>query len=222
PGLAVLLARVAAAHAGLADLLAAAAARPVPGPVVPQTPATDAGTDTATPAAAGSAAGTAGATATGNPSGPAGTASPGTPRPTSTPLPSAAVTALGRLLQGEHAAAYAYGPITAWLVPAQRDQARACWQAHLGERDDLTTLLSSGGAPAPAASPAYDLGDAPANPAGAVTLASGVEDRVATLAAAAVGPASGPARLAAAGILVASVRRSAGWTRTVAALPGGN
>jgi hypothetical protein len=131
------------------------------------------------------------------------------------------VTALSRLLHGEHAAVYAYGVVTARVTPGLRTRARTCWTAHLSDRDDLIRLLTAAGARAPAASPAYDIKGPPSTSSAAVELAATVESRLATLAASAVGATTGSTRVVAAELLVAAARHQTGWVPDVAALPGG-
>jgi hypothetical protein len=238
-GMAVLLARLAAAHAAGADLLASAARLPAPRPVTPvfsssvskatgsvsqttgRAASSDSGRTDDTEAShgtpsdgstavagetiqAGALAGT-----------PAGTPTEGVPslRPEQT-------AELSRLLQGEHAAVYAYGIVTALVAPALRARALSGWTAHLSSRNDLTDLLIDAHVTAPAASPAYDVGKLPHTNADAVALAAQVEGRLAASAAAVVGTTTDDARLVAARILITSARRQAGWTASVAALPG--
>jgi hypothetical protein len=146
--------------------------------------------------------------------------STGTPPAVVSSLAPDQATALTRLLQGEHAAAYAYGTVAAWVTPALRPRARTCWTGHLAGRDALIRLLTAAGVTAPAASPAYDVGTVPTGSSAAVALAAKVEGRCAALAAATVAVTSDGGRLLAAEVLVASARRQAGWTASVPALPG--
>jgi hypothetical protein len=146
--------------------------------------------------------------------------STGTPPAVVSSLAPEQATALTRLLQGEHAAAYAYGTVAAWVTPAQRARARTCWAGHLAGRDTLIRLLTAAGVTAPAASPAYDVGTVPTGSSAAVALAAKVEGRCAALAAATVAVTSGGGRLLAAEVLVTSARRQASWTASVPALPG--
>jgi hypothetical protein len=227
-GMAVLLARLAAAHAAGADLLSSAARLPAPSPIAPASAPLTSGTTG--PAVSADSATTGGTrTSGGTPSGGSATsAGMGAPAGTPTGMPSPSVqslrpdqeTALGRLLQGEHAAVYAYGIVTAWVTPALRARARSGWTAHLNSRDELTRLLTGAGVTAPAASPAYDTGQPPRSSADAVALAARVEGRLAALAASAVGATSDGARLVAARVLVTSARRQTEWTASVSALPG--
>jgi len=222
PGMAVLLARLAAAHAAGADLLAAAARLPGPGEFVPG-PATAGGTAGPTTAATG-AGGQASSTGTGGPASLTGGSRPASPPSaagSASPTATGQVAPLARLLQGEHAAVYAYGVVAAWVAPPQRDQAHADWDAHLGERDELVQVLTAAGVSAPAASAGYDLGTPPDGGPAAVRLAATVEGRLAALAAAVVGATADGARPVAAGVLVAAARRQVGWTSTLDALPGG-
>jgi hypothetical protein len=235
PGLAVLLARLAAAHGAEADLLSAAARLPAPGPVTPAAPATTASRTTASrttapgptttgmPASNGtSPASTAASRDAGSPAsgGSAGTSGT-TPAPATSSLGTEQVNALTRLLQGEHAAVYAYGVVAAWVAPTLRARAHDFWSGHLTDRDALTELLRSGAATAPPGSAAYDVGPLPSGSPAAVALAAKVEQRLATVADSAVAGTSDGARLAAAGILVSSARRQAAWAGSTAALPGG-
>jgi hypothetical protein len=226
PGLAVLLSRLAAGHAAGADLLAAAAHLSAPGAVVPA-PAITAGGATTGPAAASPGGATPGGAASGSATAPAGTSAgavAGASAGASSPPPSLGseqAGALARLLQGQHAAIYAYGVVTAWVAPPLRERAHLFWSDHLAERDTLEQLLIASGASAPAASAAYDLGTPPAGSPAAVTLAANVEGRLATLAASAVGAGDQSRRLLAAELLIAAARRQSAWTSTVSALPGG-
>lgn len=217
PGMAVLLARLAAAHAAGADLVAAAARLPAPGKVAAAT-GTDAPAATGPPVAGDAPA--IGSPGTARTSGPPSDNVVRTTGPATPSLGSEQVTALTRLLNGEHAAVYAYGVITARVAEKQRARARACWNAHLAGRNEVVRLLTSAGANAPAALPAYDIADLPGNSAAATGLAATVEGRLTTLAASTVGTTTDGARTVAAGLLVAAARRRAGWVPDVEALPG--
>jgi Domain of unknown function (DUF4439) len=216
PGLAVLLARLAAGHAAGADLLSAAAHLPAPGTVVPA-PAITAGSATASTSTASTSTAS---TTTTTPAGTSATTQAGASSPAPS-LDTEQVGALTRLLQGEHAAAYAYGVVTAWVAPPLRERAHLFWSDHLTDRDTLEQLLTASGASAPAASAAYDLGALPTGSPAAVTLAANVEGRLAALAASAVGAGPQSRRLFAAELLIGSARRQSAWTSAVSALPGG-
>lgn len=230
-GMAVLLARLAAAQAAGADLLASVAHLPAPRQVTPvltsSVPDTTGSVSQATDWAASSGPGITGDTATssGTPSdgsaAPAGeTIQAGTPARGVPSLGPDQAAELSRLLQGEHAAVYAYGIVTALVAPALRARALSGWTAHLSSRNELTGLLTDAHVTAPAASPAYDVGEPPHDSASAVALAAKVEGRLATSAAVAVGNTMDGSRLAAARILIASARRQTRWTASVSALPG--
>ena len=218
PGMAVLLARLAAAWAAHADLLASAARLPAPGPLLlggTSTPTTTRPGIAPPPSPSTSASrpatpGTATAQATSSPA----------PSPSRSTLDDATRAALMRMLQGEHAAVYAYGVVTARVVPALRARAEAGWSAHLALRDALEQELLLTGVTPPAAAAGYDLGAlAPGSP-GAVALAARVEAAVAAVAAQAVASTASSHRSDAAGTLVGAARRRAGWTGRSQALPG--
>jgi hypothetical protein len=149
----------------------------------------------------------------------------GTPAPSPAPsraegtAPEGAREALERLLAGEHAAVFAYPAVVARCAPNRRSAADALWKAHVAERDELERLLAESG-DAPAAAPAYDIGEPPADPAAAAELAAGIERRLLATALAAVPPAAGDERLLAARRAVAAARRAAFWGAAATALPG--
>jgi Domain of unknown function (DUF4439) len=210
PGLAALLARIAAARATHADLLASTARLRMPG-VLRTSPAT---------------AGTGPAATTPSPAPLPGAAPAGTPTPSPPPgtgeaaaLPDAARGALAALTSGEHAAVYAYGAIVARVKARQRDRARNAWAWHLARRDVLEERLLAAGVQPPTAAPAYDLGSGLGS-ASAVALAVTVEDRLAVLAARAVAATTGGDRSDAAEGLVAGARRAAAWRGRGESLPG--
>jgi len=190
-GLATLLVRIAAARVLHADDVAAGRASAPPSRL---DPAAAADGTTTTPAATGSAG-----SATGSAEG---------------------REALGRLLAGEYAAVFAYPAIVARCAPGRRTTAQELWQAHVSARDELERLLADGAGEAPAPSPAYDIGEPPADPAAAARLAATVESRLAGLAVAATAPATGDERLLVARSAVTAVRRSAFWGASPRALPG--
>jgi hypothetical protein len=205
-GLAVLLARIAAARATHADLLAAKAglrrpatlrtssaaaqdavlASPVPLPGAAPAPV---------PSDAPSAGGAGGG------------------------LSDAAREALTALTAGEHAAVYAYGAVAAVVAPRDRNRAQDAWSWHVSRRDVLEERLLAAGVRPPAAASAYQLG-APLTATGATALAATVEDRLATLGARTVAATAGPDRSDAAEALVAGARRAAAWRGSGTSLPG--
>jgi hypothetical protein len=205
PGLAALLARIAAARATHADLLAAKAGLRMPAALrtssaAPPTPAPP------SPAPLPGAA----------PALPSPSESPSAGGPTANGLSDAARDALAAFTAGEHAAVYAYGVVVALVASRTRDRAREAWSWHMARRDVLEERLLAAGVQPPPAAPAYDLGIAPA----ATVLAATVEDRLATLGARTVAVTSGPDRSDAAEALVAAARRAAAWRGRGTSLPG--
>lgn len=180
PPVAVLLARIAAARACHADLIAAAAELPVPGPPPAARPLAEA-----------------------------------------TAPPPSEWAALGALLDGEHAAVFGYGVVTARVTPSRRERARREWQAHLTRRDELRAELLGSGRTPPAAAPAYDVGRPPPDSAAAIRLAVSVEVGLARVAAAAVAACTGPRRGLAARSLVTAARTATHWRGRPEPLPGG-
>jgi Domain of unknown function (DUF4439) len=197
PGLATLLARIAASRAVHADLLAARAGLRAPGALLTsrRTAVEGAGSTPAQP--------------------------PG-PLPVAVPtvsLAPAARDALVALTAGEHAAVFAYGAVVARVAEPDRERARQAWSWHVARRDVLEERLMVAGLQPPAAVPAYDLGPLASGRA-AGTLAATVEDRIAALTAPVVGTTAGADRSDAAEALVAGARRAAGWRGHGEALPG--
>jgi hypothetical protein len=191
--LAVLLARIAAARAVHADLVASGAGSAPPAQLSPAAAPT--GTAVATPTPSAGQAGDSGL--------------------------AAQRTALTRLLAGEHAAVFAYPIVVARCAGSKRAVAESLWQAHVAERDALERLLETAGVEPPAAAPAYDVGPVPADSGAAAELAAKIETGLAGLAAVAVRDATGSARLHVARQLVSAARRSATWGGSPGALPGG-
>lgn len=209
PALAALLARIAAACAAHADLLAAK------GGLQPPPALRTSATSTATPP---SPAPLPGAAPTPGPSASPSATSTGSGAAASA-LPDGAREALAALTAGEHAAVYAYGAVVARVAGRQRDRAKDAWAWHMARRDLLEERLLAAGVQPPAAAPAYDLGQA-LTPSSAASLAATVEDRLAALGVRAVAATSGPDRSDAAEALVAGARRAAAWHGRVSALPG--
>jgi hypothetical protein len=199
PGMATLLARIAACRAVHADLLAVAAGVDLP-------PAT--GLDVAPPSA--SAEGS--TPPTGTPSAPGPTGSPPPPPPELAPA--------AAMLGGEHAAVFAYGLVTARAGQA-RARALALLTEHVARRDAIEGFLLARGTVPPAAAPAYEVGPVPKGAAQAAALAQRVEDGTAAVAAAAVAAEDPAVRGLAATLLVAAARRAAAWRGATEPLPGG-
>ena len=129
--------------------------------------------------------------------------------------------ALQAALAGEHACVYGYGLVGAHAGTRAESAARAGYESHRARRDLLTAQVRARGAEPVAALPAYgipfDVTDAPT----ASRLAGLLEDRLAPLYADLVAVAANPVlRDLAAGALVETAVRSAGWTGRITALPG--
>ena len=235
-GPAGLLARIAAARAVHADLLAAAAELPVPvelptprsrstgssspNPASAPPGATAATGDSSPTAAAGAATpgGTGSPDGTGSPSDTSGTtrADPASLRP----LDPKAVTALSTLVSAEHAAVFGYGLLTARVPDARQPAVRALWVAHRARRDELERRLADAGATPPAALPGYDVGPAPTSPSAVTALGARIEDAMASAALSAVVGSTGEIRSEAALDLIRAARRATGWRGSSTALPG--
>jgi Domain of unknown function (DUF4439) len=238
PGLAVLLARIAASRMAHADLLAGRTGVRMPGVLHTSPPARAPATaravpttaDGALPAPTASLAAAAplpspspsasGPATLGTPSTPtSGSASPPESATVQPALPQAARDALAALTAGEHAAVYAYGAVVARVNDRDRQRARQAWSWHVTRRDLLEDRLLAAGLRPPAAAPAYELGPLTSAVA-AVTLAATVEDRIAVLTARTVAGTTGADRSDAAEALVAAARRAAAWRGRGEALPG--
>jgi hypothetical protein len=203
PGMAALLARIAAARAVHADLVARAAGLRAPGVLTPGVPTRRPGSPSETLTGA--------------------VVTPTTPAPgssTATALPAEAAQALTGLLAGEHAAVFAYGVIVARSGDAREAALREAWADHMAARDQLQQLLVGYSVQPPPAEPAYDIGRPPSNPAAALRLATRVEDGLAGLAGVVVASAPADLRLPAAAWLVGAARRAAVWRGLPEAMPG--
>lgn len=204
PGMAALLARIAAARAVHADLVARATRLRVPGVLTPGRPTRRPGSPSETLTAP--------------------LVSPATPTTGSStgaaPLSAQASQALTGLLSGEHAAVFAYGVIVARSDAARETVLRQAWADHMAARDQLEQLLVGYSVQPPPAEPAYDIGRPPANPTAVLRLATRVEDGLAGLAGVAVAAEPADLRLPAAAWLVAAARRAAVWRGLPEPLPG--
>ncbi len=230
PLVAALLARIAAARAVHADLLAAAGDLPAPGGVAPAPVPTGTAPGVAVPsptAAAPTPTGTVSSpglvplpTATTSP--PASSPSPASTAATASaaaPLSTAARDALATWTTGEHAAVFAYGVVVARVRGGDRARARAAWAWHVARRDVLEERLLAAGMRPPAAAPAYSL-DAVSGPGAAVRLATTVERRLTAVAVRAVAATTGDDRRQAAASLVEGARLAAAWSGRTQPLPG--
>jgi hypothetical protein len=220
PGMAALLARIAAARATHADLLARTAGLRIPAALRTSPAAARQSAPPAPvplPGAAPAAPPPVSPSASPSPSNsPSGALAAG---PAENGLSGAARAALAALTAGEHAAVYAYGVVVARVSSRERGRARDAWSWHMARRDVLEERLLAAGIQPPSAAPAYDLGPV-TSAAGAAALAATVEDRLATLGARTVAAASGPDRSDAAEALVAGARRAAAWRGRGSSLPG--
>jgi hypothetical protein len=204
PATAGLLARLAAARAVHADLIAAAAGLPTPPEV----------------------AATAGLSADSSPRPSADTTPDGSPSPAASASPAESrldrdsADAISSLLAGEHAAVFAYGLIAARSPSGQKAQALRRWEAHRARRDALERRLVAARRTPVAAEPGYQLGPLPTTPAQVAALATRVEEGLAAVATQAVTASTGAVRLEAATDLVRAARTAAVWRGTAVPLPG--
>ena len=131
-----------------------------------------------------------------------------------------AAAAVTTALQGEHAAAYAYGFVAARLTDGARAAAVAALAEHEDAVDELSDVLRAEERPVPAAEPAYRLPGPVTAPAEVQALALEVEERLAVLHADVVAAAEGGVRVLAADLLVRTASRAATWRGAAVALPG--
>jgi len=140
--------------------------------------------------------------------------------PTSPAPGSAALTAVNRLLAGQHAAVFVYPVIIARAAKNRTALARSLWQTHLEERNTLTAALIAAGVTPVPADPAYAIGTPPATAAATAALAARVEGALAALAADVIADAATTDRDLGADQLVRAARAGAGWTGKPAPFPG--
>ena len=88
--------------------------------------------------------------------------------------------ALQAALAAEHAAIYGYGVVGAHLTGTALAAATSDWIAHQVARDSLEAMLRAAGRQPAAAAVAYRLPHPVRNPAGAMSLAVILENRVTT------------------------------------------
>lgn len=217
-GLAALLARIAAARAVHADVIATAAKVSQPSSTLQPAPPPATASETPSGTHASSI----------EPSSAAST-TPGTGvtglAPTATPTQSlapAARRALEQLLRGEHAAVFAYPIVISRSTGNRRAAATTLWQEHIRERDTLERQLVAAGVDPPAAAAAYDVGAVPTTSQEAAQLAARVENALAAVAVDGVAATTGAVQLACAQQLVTAARRARMWGAPATALPGGS
>lgn len=130
------------------------------------------------------------------------------------------LTALQRVLAGEHAAIYGYGVIGPRVPSAQRAAVSAAYDSHRARRDELAALIRARGAEPVAAAPAYLTPPLP-DAAAARTLAVAMERALARHWAELVAATGDPAlrRLAATALAETAVR-SVAWGAGPQPFPG--
>jgi hypothetical protein len=131
-----------------------------------------------------------------------------------------AVTATTAVLSAEYAAVYGYGVVGAHTVGAARAQAGRALAWHLSRQPALEAALSAAGAELPSAEPAYVLPFAVTNSAGAVRLATALEQGAAAAYADLVAATESGERQAAALALSACAVRAAQWRGFSVPFPG--
>jgi hypothetical protein len=134
--------------------------------------------------------------------------------------PQSAIRALQSALAAEHAAVYGYGVVGAYLKGSDRATAAADWVAHQNARDQLEATLRSGGAQPGPAAVAYQLPVPVRTPAGAISLAVILEERVATAYLGLVALSTPALRELGAAQLRVSALRAAFWRGSTVAFPG--
>jgi hypothetical protein len=129
-------------------------------------------------------------------------------------------TTLADALAGEHAAIYGYGVLGAHLTGPALDLARQTEAAHRTRRDWLVTRLASASPAAPAADPAYALPFPVSDPASALRLAVGIEERTGDVWRAALADTGGGDRKQALDALTDCALRAARFRRAAGQSPG--
>jgi hypothetical protein len=122
-------------------------------------------------------------------------------------------TGLQRALAAEHAAIYAYGALGAHLSRSARADAVAAETAHRARRDALLLRMADAGTPPTPAAPAYTMPFAVTDPATALRLAVGVEERTAAAWRAAVPETAAEDRETAIAALTDCAVRATRWRR---------
>ena len=132
----------------------------------------------------------------------------------------AAVSALQAALRAEHAAVYGYGVVGAHLTGAALTAATSDWIAHQVARDSLEATLRAAGQQPAAAAAAYRLPHPVRGPAGAMSLAVILENRVTTAYLGLVALPSSRFREPGARAVTAAAIRAAFWRGKTEAFPG--
>ncbi|MFJ4204413.1 ferritin-like domain-containing protein [Streptomyces sviceus] len=128
--------------------------------------------------------------------------------------------ALQKALAAEHAAVYGYGVVGGRIGEARRAEAKAAYDAHRARRDALVRAVRDLGGRPVAAAAAYALPFPVPDPAAAVRLAAGLEDRVAGVWSDVVRATGGERRSTAAGALREAAVRAVRWRGESVAFPG--
>jgi hypothetical protein len=127
---------------------------------------------------------------------------------------------LGTALAAEHAAVYAYGIIGARTTGNLRSTVTAAFNAHRARRDQLRTLITTGGGTPTEPTATYDLPIIPSTPAQAVELAVLIERGVTSAYLELTASTDATVRRMAALAMQESVTRSYGLRPEIVALPG--
>ncbi|MGH3241884.1 MAG: ferritin-like domain-containing protein, partial [Spirillospora sp.] len=116
--------------------------------------------------------------------------------------------AVQKALAAEHAAVYGYGVLGARLNGSLRQTAKAVWDAHRAQRDELVSILS--GTPVAAAA-VYELPVKVASARDAARLAAALEDALVPAYVVLAGASSPDLRVFAAHSAQRAMARSAAW-----------
>lgn len=130
------------------------------------------------------------------------------------------MTTLGDALAGEHAAIFGYGVLGAHLTGPALELARQAEAAHRARRDALLVRLSSASPAPPAADPAYTLPFAVTDGAGALRLATGIEERTGAVWRVTLAAVGGDDRRRALDALTDCALRAARFRRAAGESPG--
>src|SRR5258706_325840 len=135
-------------------------------------------------------------------------------------VPTAPAAAVAFLRGAEHAAAYGYGVVGAYLTGSIRTTATADWVSHQNARDELEAMLRSRGSQPGPAAVAYRLPITVRTSGEAVSLAVILEERIATAYLGLVALSSPALREFGALQVRASALRAAAWRGSTVPFPG--